>query len=140
MGGIVKSVKSIVSKVTSSPIFKGIVNLGMSYMTGGFSGLLKTGLDMFSKTKFGSNLMSSFGGFAQKFLGTASSLFSGGGLGAISEFAKKATGTGDLLSMAQNIAKTSQGDLSKLASGLQDVAKNNISQIFAKQAASFLNF
>lgn len=140
MGGALKSIKKVVSKVTNSAVFKGIVKLGVSYMKGGFTGLLKTGLDMFSKTKFGSKLMSSFGGFAQKFLGTASSLFSGGGLGAISEFAKKATGTGDLLSMAKNIAKQSQGDLSKLASGLQDIAKNNISQIFAKQAASFLNF
>jgi predicted lipid-binding transport protein (Tim44 family) len=138
MGGALKAIGHAVSSIVKSPIFKGLVNLGLSYLTGGMSGLLTSGLSMLTGSK-GGGLMSMFGGLAQKLLG-GSSLFSGGALGTIADFAKKATGTDDLLSMAKNLFKSASSDLSKAPDTLKQVASQNLSQIFAKQTASLLNF
>jgi hypothetical protein len=100
LSGIGKALKGIggkvlgaVSKFAGSKIGS-ILQGGLKLFTGGVGGLIGKGLDMLKNSGIGSKLMDTFKGVASKFLGNASSMLSGSGLGTVGNFLQQMTGQG----------------------------------------------
>jgi hypothetical protein len=146
MGGIGKVFKKVgsaigkvakgVVKFAKSPFGKLLLNVGLSFVTGGAGGLLTKGLGMLGKLG-GGKLLGTFGGLASKFLGPAQSLLSKTGLGSVVDFAKQATKSSDLLSMAQDLFKARQ-KAPATDSTTNQIIQHNLSQIFAQRQAQLL--
>jgi hypothetical protein len=147
MGGIGKVFKKIgstigkvakgVVKFAQSPFGKLLINVGLTFLTGGAGGLLTKGLGMLGKLG-GGNLLGTFGSVASKFLGPAQNLLSKTGLGTVLDFAKKATGSGDLLSMAQDLFKARQKNPTD--STTNQIVSQNLEQIFAQRQAQTMQW
>ena len=135
--GIVKGIGKIASgvmKFAQSPFGKLLINVGLTFLTGGTGGLLAKGLGMLGKLGNVGNLVGSFGGFASKFLGPVQSLISKSGLSGVAGFLKNTGGTSDLLKMATDIlsARKSQP---KPDEDTEAIAQHNLTQLFAKRQA-----
>ena len=130
IGGALKSVASGVMKFASSPLGKMLLNVGLGMLTGGASSLLTGALG-----KIGGQL---FSGVASKFLGSATSLLSKTGLGTVVDFAKKATGSGDLLGMAQSLFKARSEQPKQPDPVTTSIADQNVQQLLAYQQAQQL--
>jgi hypothetical protein len=135
--GIGKLAKGVM-KFAQSPFGKLLINVGLSFVTGGMGGLLTKGLGILSKVG-GGNLLSTFGGLASKFLGPAQSFLSKSGLGAVVDFAKKATGSSDLLSMATDIFKARQ-KAPQTDPTTNQIVQHNLTQTFAQRQAQTIQW
>ena len=133
IGGALKSVAKGVMKFAQSPFGKLLLNVGLGFLTGGASSLLTGALG-----KIGSSLLGKFGGMASKFLGSATSLLSKTGLGAVADFAKSATGSGDLLSMAKGLFNARAKEPKQPDQATTQIADNNVQQLLAYQQAQQL--
>ena len=147
MGGIGKVFKKVgsaigkvakgVVKFAQSPFGKLLINVGLTFLTGGAGGLLTKGLGMLGKLG-GGNLLGTFGGLASKFLGPAQNLLSKTGLGSVLDFAKQATKSSDLLSMAQDLFKARQKNPTD--STTNQIVSQNLQQIFAQRQAQLMQW
>jgi hypothetical protein len=122
-----------VGKFAKSPFGKMLINVGMSFLTGGTSSLLTQGLGMLGKVG-GGNLLGTFGGLASKFLGPAQSFLSGSGLGGISSFLQGANNSGQLLSMAKDLFASRQ-EAPATDQTTNQIIQNNLMQLFAHRQA-----
>ncbi len=125
-----------VTKFAKSPFGKLLLNVGLSFVTGGVGGLLTKGLGALGNLG-GGKLLSTFGGFASKFLGPAESLLSKSGLGGLASFVQKAGDTGDLLGMARDLfAARQRAPRTDLTT--QQILQQNLMQLFAQRQAQLL--
>jgi hypothetical protein len=122
-----------VAKFAESPFGKLLVNVGLSFVTGGAGGLLSKGLGMLSKLG-GAKLTGVFSGFATKFLGGAQGFLSKSGLGGIAQFLKGAGSTRELLSMAKDIFLSRQR-APQMDGSTRQIIQHNLLQLFAKRQA-----
>ena len=138
IGHVVGNVAKGVVKFAKSPIGKLLINVGLSFVTGGVGGLLSKGLSMLGGV--GSSIgsaVSTFGGFASKFLNTAQSFMSNTGLSSIAGFLGKATNTTDLLGMAQSIFASRQ-QAPQVDDTSNDIVNSNLAQLFAAAQAQLM--
>jgi hypothetical protein len=140
LGGVFKSIGKVASgivKFAKSPFGQLLINVGLSLVTGGAGGLLAKGLGMLGNMGKLGSMVSSFGGFASKFLGPVESFISKSGLGGIAGFLQNSGSTGDLLKMAGDIF-TSRKDQPETDTDTQQVVQQNLMQLFAKRHAEML--
>jgi hypothetical protein len=145
LGGVFKSVakglgsiaKGIV-KFAQSPFGKLLINVGLSFLTGGAGGLLAKGLSMLGGAGKIGSLLSTFSGVASKFLGPVQSFLSKTGLSTIAGFLGKTTNPSDLLSMATDLFKTRQSQPATDPTTDQ-IVQQNLMQLFAHQQAQQLS-
>jgi hypothetical protein len=105
--GLGKIAKGVV-KFAKSPFGKLLINVGLTFLTGGTGGLIAKGLSMLGGAGKIGSLISTFSGVASKFLGPVQSFLGKTGLSTIAGFLGKTSGPGDLLSMATDIFKARQ--------------------------------
>ncbi len=134
IGKVFKKIGSGIVKFAKSPFGKLLMNVGLGLLTGGMGNLLSSGLSMLGG---GGNLLSTFTGFASKFLGPAQSMLSGSGLGSLSGFLGNAGSSGDLFSMAKSLV-SAQNQQPKTDATTQQVVQSNLAQLFAYQQAQLL--
>lgn len=139
--GFVMRVQPSPFSTTSGPLFlakspfgKLLINVGLTFLTGGTGGLLAKGLGMLSKLGNVGKLVGSFSGFASKFLGPVQSFLSKSGLSGISGFLDKAGGTGDLLKMATDIFSARKPQ-PKPDEDTEAIVQHNLTQLFARRQA-----
>ena len=137
VGQAIGKVAKGVVKFAKSPIGKFLINVGIGVLTGGTGSLLTKGLGMLGKLPKLGKLVSTFKGFATKFLGKASSLLSKSGLQSLSGFLKNARSSGDLASMAKDLFSARkaapQTDATTTAA-----ADQNALRLFAQRQAQLL--
>jgi hypothetical protein len=122
-----------VTKFAKSPFGKMLINVGLSFVTGGTSNLLTQGLGMLGKMG-GGKLLGAFGGFASKFLGPAQSFLSKSGLGGIAHFLQGAKDPSQLLSMAKDLLSARQKAPST-DNTTQQIIQSNLLELFAHRQA-----
>jgi len=142
LGGLVKGIGDF----AKSPFGKMLINVGLSFLTGGTGGILSTALGalggggglggLLGGAAGGGGLSNIFQGFAEKFLGGATDLLSKDGLSSVAGFLSKAGGSGDLLSMAKSLLDAGQD--AQTDQGTGDIVQNNLVQLFAKKAAELV--
>jgi hypothetical protein len=141
--GIGKALKSVgkglgsavkgVAKFAKSPFGKLLINVGLSFLTGGTSNLLTQGLGTLSKLG-GGKLLSTFGAMASKFLGPAQSFLSKQGLGSIASFLQSAKEPSHLLSMAKDLLSARQ-KAPATDNTTQQIIQSNLLELFAHRQA-----
>lgn len=137
IGKAVGSIAKGVVKFAKSPFGKLLINVGLTFLTGGTGGLLAKGLSMLGGAGKLGSLLGTFSGVASKFLGPVQSLLSKTGLGTIAGFLGKAGGPGDLLSMAKDLLSARQAQ--PATDPTTDAAvKENLLRMFAQQQAQML--
>ncbi len=144
--GIGKAFKSIgqslgvmakgVAKFADSPFGKLLVNVGLSFVTGGTGGPLSKGLGMLRKLG-GARLTIVFSGFAARFLRGAQSFLSRSGLGGIAHFLKGADSSRELLSMARDIFLSRQ-QAPQMDGATRQIIQHNLLHLFAHRQAQLL--
>lgn len=133
--GLGKVAKGI-AKFAKSPLGKVVMQLGMSLITGGTSGLLSKGLGLLGKLGKG-KLLGVFSGFAQKFLGPTTNLLSKPGLRGLVGFVKQAASSKDLLGLATGLMSVRRHSR-PMDPTTEQMAKENLLQVFAHRHASLL--
>jgi len=137
VGSALGKVAKGVVKFAKSPIGKLLINVGLTVLTGGTGGLIAKGLSMLGNVGKIGSMISSFGGVASKFLGTAQSLLSNTGLGTLGNFLGKASNMGDLVSMAKDMFTARQA-APKADATTEAAAQENLLRMFAQQQAQLL--
>jgi hypothetical protein len=140
IGKVFKGIGKIASgviKFAQSPFGKLLINVGLTFLTGGTGGILAKGLGMLGKVGNLGKMVGSFGGFASKFLGPVQSFLSKPGLSSIAGFVKNAGSSGDLLKMATDIF-TARKKQPKPDVDTEQVVQHNLTQLFAKRQAEML--
>lgn len=148
LGGVVKGV----AKFAKSPFGKLLINVGLSFITGGTGGLLAKALGALGGSSLGGlvskvaggglsklfsgGLSNIFQGFAGKFLSQATDYLSKSGLASVAGFLQKAGTSGDLLSLAKSISAATQD--AKTDQTTAEVVRANLVQLFAQRAAAQL--
>jgi hypothetical protein len=135
VGGLAKGVM----KFAKSPFGKLLLNVGLSFVTGGAGGLLTKGLGMLGKMGGIGKMVGSFGGFASKFLGPVQSFMSKSGLGGLSGFLQNSGSSGDLLKMATDIF-ASRKKQPATDPATNQIVQNNLSQMFAQRQAQMMQW
>lgn len=109
--GIAKGIGSIakgIVKFAKSPLGKLVFQVGLSLVTGGVGGIAAKMLSG-PLAKIGGSLLGKVAGpLVNKFLGSAGSLLSGNGIGALSSLVSKAGNAGDLLGIAKDLMTARQ--------------------------------
>lgn len=140
-GSIAKGIGNIakgVMKFAQSPLGKLLIGVGLNVLTGGASGALSGILGGLGGGA-GGGLTSMFGGFASKFLGSATSLLSQNGLGGMASFLGKAAGSNDLLGMVGDLMNARSNTAQPpVDSSVQSMANYNIGIMAAFQQATQL--
>ncbi|MBL9036967.1 MAG: hypothetical protein JNG84_00500 [Archangium sp.] len=131
--GIGTVVKGVV-KFAKSPIGKILIGVGLSLVTGGVGGIIAKGAAMVMKLGKVGKLVSTFAGFANKFLGPVQSFVSKSGVGFLGNFVKQAGSTNNLLKMATSLfsARAAQPATDPTTN---QVVSHNLLQIFAQRQA-----
>jgi hypothetical protein len=137
IGKAVGTIAKGVVKFAKSPLGKLMINVGLTFLTGGTGGLLAKGLSMLGGAGKLGSLLGTFSGVASKFLGPVQSLLSKTGLGTIAGFLGKAGGPGDLLSMAKDLFSARQAQPATDPT-TDSAAKENLMRMFAQQQAQML--
>jgi len=137
VGKAVGNIAKGVVKFAKSPLGKLAINIGLSLVTGGAGGLLMKGASLLSKLGGAGKLLSTFGGFASKFLGPAANLLSQTGISALKGFLGNAKTTGDILNMVKNLISSRQ-QAPATDSTTNAMANQNVSQVAAQTQASQL--
>lgn len=142
IGGIGKAlgkVTSFVKKVWNNPLFKLALNVGMMFIPGG---AIVKGLGMLGKLGSLGQTLTSFAGFAQKFMGPLQSMMQSGPLKMLSGFLGQAGNSSNLLSMATDLFSARQSQQTQnQPPGLGDAYQMglaNIQQMFAFSQANQL--
>lgn len=133
LGSIAKGVV----KFAKSPFGKLLINVGLTFLTGGAGGLLAKGLSMLGGAGKIGSLLTSFSGVASKFLGPVQSFLSKTGLSTVAGFLGKTTNSSDLLSMATDLFKARQSQPATDPT-TNTVVQQNLMQLFAYQQAQQL--
>lgn len=137
LGKVFKGIGKIASgviKFAKSPFGKLLINVGLTFLTGGTGGLLAKGLGMLGNLGKVGQMVSSFSGFASKFLGPVQSFISKSGLSGVAGFLKNSGGTSDLLKMATDIFSARKNQ-PKPDVDTESVVQHNLTQLFAKRQA-----
>ena len=137
VGKAVGKIAKGVVKFAKSPLGKLAINVGLSLITGGTGGLLLKGASLLGKLGNAGKLLSTFGGFASKFLGPAANLLSKTGISALQGFLGKAGNTTELLNMVKNLI-TSRQQAPATDSTTNAMANQNVSQVAAQTQAKDL--
>jgi hypothetical protein len=131
--GRLRLVPPPMAKFSQSPFGKLLVNMELSSVTGGTSGLLSKGLDILG-SQGGGKLLGAFKGFASRFLGPVESFLSQAGLWGIAGFVKSASNPAQLLSMARVLFGARQ-KAPTLDDSTRHLIQHNLMQLFAHRHA-----
>lgn len=137
VGGALGKVAKGVVKFAKSPFGKLLLNVGLTFLTGGTGGLLAKGLSMLGGAGKIGSMLGTFSGFASKFLGPVQSFLSKSGLGSIAGFLGKAGSPTDLLSMAKDLLAARQS-APKADPTSNQIVDHNLAQLFAWRQAQLL--
>ena len=131
--GKLRLVPPPMAKFSQSPFGKLLVNVELSSVTEGTSGLLSRGLDILGG-QGGGKLLGAFKGFASRFLGPVESFLSQAGLWGIAGFVKSASNPAQLLSMARVLFGARQ-KAPTLDDSTRHLIQHNLMQLFAHHHA-----
>ena len=134
IGKAIGNVAKGVVKFAKSPLGQLAIQVGLSLVTGGVGGLVAKGAGLLTKLGSAGKLLSTFGGFASKFLGPAANLLSKAGLSGITGFLSKAVNSSDLLKMVQSLM-TARSQAPATDQTTNAMANENISQVAASTQA-----
>lgn len=135
VGKLVGKVAKGVVKFAKSPLGKMLINVGLSFVTGGAGGLIAKAVGGLSKL---GNIGSMFSGVASKFLGSATSLLSKTGLSTVANFAKSATDSGGLLDVAKGLLSARKSTPAQPDPATTQIADSNVQQLVAYYQAQQL--
>lgn len=131
LGAVAKGVV----KFAKSPLGKVLFNVGLSFLTGGAGGLLSGALGGLSKLGGLGKIVS---GFADKFLGNATSLLSKGGLSSVAGLISQSSNSRQLLGIVTDVMGARNGKTQPDPVTVE-AANQNLRRLAAFQQAQLLN-